>query len=536
MYKLMIVDDNPYTCKEIMDMLDWNNLNIEILGTYGNGMKALACAQETPPDIILTDIRMPVFSGLEFAEQIRKIQPRVKVVFMSNYSEFDYSQKAIRIGAAGYILKPVDKDELLSIMQSLVMKMEQERAALLQNKRFFHKMNEMLHAIRQRFLQELLFGIHLEDAEKKIDELGLEYIRTRTITVLLLKILDLDNRQSLEHTDDPAVLLEKSVCGMETPYQKAELLQITRKEYAILLFDGTPGRKPEGQDSFKNHAVRFASDVVSEIECRCRKSVIIGISSASKDYMNMHALYRQAYEALNTIFYTNGNPVVCYEEIDEGNTTVPLVAEVYSDIRTIVRNGQDDEIEAFLDKYFSEELSAIPYARDLSVFIANTAAAIASCGEENSIYSNMPFIFENIDEKKSIKEIRKWLREFLYSVADIGKRQGTGGEKEHYVDMIKKVIHEHYHQQISIQEIAAAVYFSAGYANAVFKKETGSTIFEYLQLYRIQVAKELLSQTNYKIYEIAEKVGYVNATHFSITFKKLVGISPAEYRNKVVGQ
>ncbi len=105
MIKLMVVDDEPVIREGIETAVDWERLDIQVVGTAGNGRDGMAKALAQKPDIVITDIRMPVMDGIHFAKELKEKLPNVRIVFLTGYSEFEYAREAIRIGAAEYLVK-----------------------------------------------------------------------------------------------------------------------------------------------------------------------------------------------------------------------------------------------------------------------------------------------------------------------------------------------------------------------------------------------------------------------------------------------
>ena len=103
----MIADDNPNILEELLEIVDWEDFSVEIVGTYANGAALLDAVEEKKPDIVLSDISMPRLGGIELAAQLRETAPKVKVILISCFSEFDYARKAIELGVCGYIIKPI---------------------------------------------------------------------------------------------------------------------------------------------------------------------------------------------------------------------------------------------------------------------------------------------------------------------------------------------------------------------------------------------------------------------------------------------
>lgn len=129
MFKLMIADDNPYALGELRDMVDWESLDLALIGAYPNGKELLDAAKAEIPDIVITDISMPVLNGIALTTALRELSADVKIVFLSNYSDFKYAQKAVQLHITDYLLKPFDAAQLVAVMKNLVQELCGERLA-----------------------------------------------------------------------------------------------------------------------------------------------------------------------------------------------------------------------------------------------------------------------------------------------------------------------------------------------------------------------------------------------------------------------
>ncbi len=109
MIKVLIVEDEAGARNLLKIIVNWEEFHMKIMGEASNGREALFCMEKELPDLVVTDIRMPVMDGIELAEEIMKKYPSVKVIIITAYDEFKYAQQAIRAGAAGFILKPMKR-------------------------------------------------------------------------------------------------------------------------------------------------------------------------------------------------------------------------------------------------------------------------------------------------------------------------------------------------------------------------------------------------------------------------------------------
>ena len=119
MLKVVIADDEARVCSLIQMLIDWDELDMTLCGTAGNGIEALELVKTQHPDILITDIRMPGCHGLELIERAKQVSPHLEIVIISGYAHFEYAQSAIRHGVGDYLLKPINKQELMSTLRKL---------------------------------------------------------------------------------------------------------------------------------------------------------------------------------------------------------------------------------------------------------------------------------------------------------------------------------------------------------------------------------------------------------------------------------
>ena len=127
MYKLLIVEDEIWEREGLVDFIDWRQLNIQIVGTASNGIQGLKMAKLHQPDIIITDIRMPILDGLELSKRVKFFLPQCKIIIITGYDDFEYARDAIHAGVYNYLLKPVQKKELLNTINRVIKDILQEK-------------------------------------------------------------------------------------------------------------------------------------------------------------------------------------------------------------------------------------------------------------------------------------------------------------------------------------------------------------------------------------------------------------------------
>lgn len=156
MYKLLLVDDEPIICEGIRQMIDWNAMQLELLGPCHNAFSALDVMTECMPDILLTDVRMPGMNGLELAERALALNPQLQIIILSGYDEFDYVRQAMKTGAIEYLLKPCNRQETEAALQAACHAIDRLR---LKVTHLYDERQARIAELNQQ-LNELMFSTH----------------------------------------------------------------------------------------------------------------------------------------------------------------------------------------------------------------------------------------------------------------------------------------------------------------------------------------------------------------------------------------
>ena len=129
MYRMLIVDDERIIGETLSRHIDWAALDVQVIGTASNGLEAYDIIMDEYPDIVMTDIKMPGFSGLELLQRIKSLHPDIEFILLSGYGEFEYAQKAMQWGVRHYLLKPCSDEKIIASVQSVTEEISRRRMA-----------------------------------------------------------------------------------------------------------------------------------------------------------------------------------------------------------------------------------------------------------------------------------------------------------------------------------------------------------------------------------------------------------------------
>jgi len=538
MIKLMIVDDESIIRKGIRTSIDWSTLNVEIVGEARNGKQALELVQQLKPDIVLTDIRMPHMDGLEFAQQLKQQFPNINIIILSGYDDFNYARTAMKIGVTDYLMKPVGAEELTALVTKIGGEIAQKK---LQNEKEQNEqllMRENFPYIQRKWLNRLLKG------ETKINEALFDKADQLHISLdgpeYGVVVVDVDDfRLNTEHVSDweKDLILYSINNIVEEVFSSVFLCTVCQSDFDNInvLWNANMHNK---------HRIMECCNEAQRCIARYMKlSVTIGLGQYVSDLADVHESYRQAVYAMQCKVYRGKGQIIAYQEVEskmQGESSkhaILLPSEDEKELLEYLSTMDKARIDEMLDNRFRQfAQSYISYENIKSKSLKWVILAIAHLEQMGiDLSDNKQSIlnpYTEIEKYETTDDIRRWLghlfTEFIDSIASY-----KNVRYKNIVAVAIKYIHEHYSEEIRLEDISAQVFVTPNYFSRIFKEETGQHFTEWLNKYRVEKAKILLKDVSAKIYEVAERVGYNDYKYFTHIFKKATGLTPKEYRNQM---
>lgn len=511
MYNVLIVDDEPMIREGLATLISWTNYGFEVIDSASNGKVALEKYHNNHFDLIIADIRMPEMNGITLIETIRQTDKDIHFIILSGYADFEYAKKAISARVAGYLLKPVDEDELVEYLEKLKKKLDQQQS-LNQLKISNHTL------LKNKFILSLL---HEESSVYEYEELDYWQLISKEYQIILLKFSTSNNidieeiKQALTQSFEPdrgALFINDSTIGM-------------------ILKD-----IPKTIESYQ-YLFETIKKVVHVYD------PIISMSEVVTSIKELSTAFRQAQELLGNYFY--------YEEKGFLNKNSKLFLA-----RQEVRMGSKDVYESLLDSYAEKVYFAIDIAsqKGIEERLIEIAQLLVNegCTEEKIKRFFFRMISTVLNKCSAEKpEIQSVLSEVSEGMMDIYKQANLPqliqyierlftkiissleyGDQHDQMKRLEDFILRNYHKHLKLEMLAEIFNYNSAYLGKLFKNHTGEYFNTYLDKVRIESAKKLLNQ-GLKVYQVAEQVGFTNVDYFHNKFKKYVGASPSTYRKKV---
>lgn len=529
MYSVLLVDDEAIELETMEHYVPWEQAGIQVAGTARNGKEALAKLTELKPDIIVTDVRMPIMDGLEFGRRAKQIDKSVKLIYLSGHNEFQYIKSALNIEAAGYLLKPIDMEELLVLLEKVKKKCEDEQLASEGGGWQLEKL--LLRIVRESSAQRRLEWIRQwEKAASGFlahQSFGAAYM-TFEHPAFRSKSADSaagDKAQQLSSSILPADAAETVRDLLKRRLDAAIVLE-TGPNTLFVLFQG----KPQQWDIAYWELLR---EELLAVTAQGEAFATIGLSGPYKGFdllkeayeesqrCNEEKLYRQA----GSVIRSGSNAMVMQTDIPVESAAASLIAAVQA--------GDAERVGLVLDDWFCS-MRQERVERNFAVRAVIQMLTILEQHFTSFMVGPLrdQLLADHWKELSSLPTIAHYHAYALRFCSELVKAASERDVDRHQsvAEQIMKLIAERYHLPLTVEDIAKEVFLSPNYVRTIFKEKTGETILDYLTRIRMNHASELLKDRSLKVREIAHRVSYENVSYFCSVFQKHKGSTPNEYR------
>lgn len=533
LYSIILVDDEEEVRKSIIKKIEWQAAGFRMVGDAENGEDAMEKIEMLEPDVVLTDIRMPYMDGLALAEKVRQRYPSMKVVIFSGYDDFEYAQRAIKLNVTEYILKPVNVEELTSILKRIKNNLDLEIEEKRNLSRLREKYRNSLPIIREQFFNDLVHkNLDKELVEQKLKEYDIPVLGARKWVIAAIDVEKEDVGEPLSlHNEEELIPISVMQIVREKleGYSRFSLFQSASEADMVVI-------AALDDDNSITGLIDVLGDICKETKRILKVPVTIGIGHSCEELSGVIRAYQSSVDALgykaiagigSTIYINDMEPV------GAGKLEFDSVTE--GELISAIKFGPEEKIEASVRGIVEKMKTAKVHHRQQQVYMIGVLNSMIQMMQQydlalEDIMGGELEYMEVFDKLKKIEEFGQW----LFKIA--GKmNQKINQERDmttrQVIQEAKQYIMDHYQNpDLSVEMICRHLHMSPAYFSTMFKKETGQAYIAYLTDLRLNKAVELLNKTDDKTYIIAAKVGYQEQNYFSYVFKKKFGVSPTRFR------
>ncbi|MBP1993773.1 response regulator transcription factor [Paenibacillus eucommiae] len=551
MIRLLIVDDEELIVEGLVQLFEnYDKLELDIYRAY-SAIEAMNWLKRTSIDIVMTDIRMPVMSGLDLQREIRRLWPRSRVIFLTGFDDFHYVQDAIRHEAADYILKTEDESTILAAVEKAVGYLQRQFESDLLLEQAKLQMKTALPLLQKEFLWDVLQGqIRLETViAQQIEELSLSLDGKRPVLLLLGRV---DDWGAYAKPSDRMLLvyalqnimeecLHGSVNTALISYDQSKLVWLVQqKEHTLQEADGS-----------WETTMLFLTSTLELVQSTCKQLLKLPVSfligdkpvawnRCAENFQQLKLMLTSYLGMKQELLMTEKNVAEHFQEAGhDRDAAISVSMSKMVKLETYLETGQKNEFFTLLSEMIK--------------LAGGTSGRAEGEGLRLQLYYSMIAIyFSHMNRSGKVEAIRMQIDiskltkmeshpgweealEFLWRAAEVLfelRHQDEEERDREVIRAIKRYVESNLASDLSLTRIGEITGFNPSYLSRLYKQITGQVLSEYIMEARLNKAKELLKQNPRKIHEIAEALGFESATYFARFFRKMTNVSPSEYREQ----
>ncbi len=529
MYRIILIDDEPLILAGIASLICWEEHDCCIVGKATNGNDAIDLIMDTRPDIVITDIRMPVMNGLELIEACQKRDCEFAFIFLTNLEDFQLAKQAVHLGAIDYLVKLDLQPKAL--IQAL------ERAKEYCSRMESHHNRELytllLKDTQKQQEQNYFSRLLLSSPDKELPpdaEISARYPGAYLI-LLQMKPEQILFGQTMDYDFQfiSSQLLD-IVSGIGARYFSSHNILTPHKDTLLLVV--CPKPESDNEKSLSD----FCAKVNTAIGTYFALTALFGVSRKKSRISMLPDAFAEAQSALDHCYYDSALRIAFYKNHDsrlrppaqrefninflKKSMSAAVLENESQDLREIFR-----ELSELFTQYKPDKTQAVSACINIYSYLHDL---LQSENFEDNAFPYSIDIAGQLSGLGSLDDILLWLESFCEKICTLlTERKEKRSDK--FVHMAKRYIHEHYTEKMTLSDIAEHLKISPGYLSTSFSNYMNRTVSDYIAEVKIEHAKELIDSGEYLIYEIANQLGFENAYYFSKVFKKVTGMSPKNY-------
>lgn len=535
MLRVFLAEDETIIRETLRDTMPWAQCGYTFVGEAGDGEMALPLIQQTKPDVLITDIRMPFMDGLALSKLVLQEFPLMKVIILSGYDDFEYAQTAIGLGVERYLLKPITKSTLMTVLQEVREKIQGERAQQNYLAQFRQEAQDYEQYARRRFLERIVAGqLSVQEIYEQAEKLDLD-LRAQVYDLALVSAVPESSSAAETYSEQGARIRDEMVSHF-LKHPEYILFRWSLTSYAVLLL----GRQ-ENMEAIISRCIHKVRQLYLTFGPELNWYVAVGtptrrlsalpgcFEEVSRLWAYRHILPEQHILSAETVKTFTGT----VSDHDLSGLDMNKVSPAM--LTGVLQNASAQEIPSFVDEYIhslEDALESGPFCQYLMLSARFAATQfVEGLGVEQKEYLSGLSCLGMVGQQISVDDLKRYLSDILLQAIKLRDRV-TGSQYSGQLKQAVRYIDEHYRSEdISLNRVAKVVNLSPNYLSAVFSQEMGTTFVEYLTARRMEKARELLRHSDLRSGEIAAAVGYKDSHYFSFLFKKTQGCTPRDYRS-----
>ncbi len=528
MMKVIITDDEIQIRKGLRMKVDWEEEGFQIAAEASNGQEALELLRNMDVDVVITDMRMPIMDGIELAKHCHEQFPKVRVIVLSGYSDFEYVRGSMKEGVKDYLLKPVAPDELVEVLRKIRKEVEDEKRKQAESARLHQLVHTQLQQVQEQYLLHLVKEewLQLNIVIDRLRQLQLEDLAAENAVVQFVTV-------EIREYDGSSNRLKE----LWLPFQM--LCKEIAKEHI-------------GTYSFYDPNYAFVVQFLHIIDSSAQNStlsLVNNIQQNVKNFLNLETVIGIGKVVTGLTEFKNGyiSSLLSWSQSQLGSksqiidTTVTkeelfkfspeFERRLTNTIENINFEAFKENIHTVLGNSENQSILSFSFVANRVLFLLESLARKYDV-ETKDIQKTMWNCQQSIWELNSQQKVIEYLIQLAKLIIE-KVRIARFSNGKLIIDNVRHYLDKHYASEISLTSLSELFHINSAYLSETFKNYVGQNFSDYLVKLRMDKAQQFLKDKELKIIDVANLVGFSNSGYFSTVFKKHFGQTPVEFRNSI---
>lgn len=516
----MLIDDDVPMLRVLKQMIDWESLELNIVGATYSSTNALHMFKETLPDIVITDIGLPQKNGIELADIFLQQKKDVRIIFLTCHEDFNYAQQAVKLNADDYLIKDALKPEDLE--QSL------KKSILMLKSKAIHTGNEVSNysneLLKQGLLQRIMDGVNLESTLRYAAQLGVSW----EYPWFMMSIVHINYADYAEHyaqRDISLIMYGIYNISVEITSSYEGIIPFIEGERLIILYN----YRLNLANNTNLHFQRYLEQLREQCAQFIKTQLSITMITDKLELKSIALIYQRVLNNRNEFY---GRYELSIRDILQ-NMFFPSPQGFLDPYRSqLERSLLKDDLEGIHEMVVSIGKDAQAQAIEPSELVQELVFLLRKMEMMLSSRKQGEELYDYIARARTLPDMMNVVERKLVQIAQNRQQKVGAVIQEPKLQLIQQFIDQHLSENITSIDMARYLYLNPSYFSRYFKRLTGMNYTDYVHQYKMKIAAKMLKSSSQTLESLAMVLGYSDRTYFSKVFKKYIGMTPSEYKSK----
>ncbi|OPA76982.1 DNA-binding response regulator [Paenibacillus selenitireducens] len=529
MLTAILVDDDYPVVRYLSQSVSWKDLDIELIGCYANGLEAWEGVQRSLPDIVITDIGMPKMNGLEMLEKFNEVNPLFRAVILSCHNEFSYAQQAMKLKVSDYILKEsLNVEQLQRILQTISVDLSQEKHRAAEVMRYKQKESLNRSALKEKFLKDTLYQMNwsketwLDQAQRNGITLDAKYYVPVVISVDRISEAS-RSRKMNDYTI--AFAVENVLQEILESMHRCVIFRHSNNELVVFICCDEPLKE---QQLLYYSLQKGISAVLQFLKISI--SCLVGREARHPEEIR-HTLMPMLKESSQR-FYLGEAKIHRFEIAKFSNEDMYTeYASFFSAINDSLALNRPEELEGVVKEWADWVRAHAFHPGDVKEWVLQLLMDLQMKTKVTLQYQqeiSEEKLYDVVNGIHTMEHLECWITQYLQ---ELSRKLSVLAIRSKRTEVIRaqQYVIQHVTEKMTLEDMASYLNLNSSYFSRLFKRETNQNFIEYVNMVKLQKAKQLLQQSNKTVEDISDYLGYANKSYFIKLFKREIGMTPSEY-------